>query len=98
MPRTTTRRKKPSKKKAPKDTSHLKKSKSGDFLERFRRDTAMVDYLTSLRVLNPAAERGKSLNEPRREGGFVRLAHAREEVTAPIITKGKSVARNAKKK
>ena len=89
----------PRKKKAPKKADHLKKSKSGDFLERFRRDTAMVDYLTSLRVLNPAAERGKTLNEPRREGGFVRLAHAREEFTAPVITKGKSaLSRNSKKK
>ena len=82
------------KKRAP----HLKQSKSGNFLERFKNDNSIVEYLTNLRVLNPAAERGKDLNEPRREGGFVRLAHAREEFTAPVLTKGKSVSRKSKKK
>lgn len=51
----------------------------------------MVQYFTNLRILNPAAQLTSSLNEPRREGGFVRLAHAREEFTAPVLTKGKSV-------
>jgi hypothetical protein len=51
----------------------------------------MVEYFTQLRIMNPAAQLGSNLNEPRREGGFVRLAHAREEFTAPVLTKGKSV-------
>ncbi len=51
----------------------------------------MVEYFMNLRIMNPAAQIRSDLNEPRREGGFVRLAHAREEFTAPIITKGKSV-------
>ena len=50
----------------------------------------MVDYITSLRVMNPAAKKESELNAPRREGGFVRLAHAREEFTAPVLTKGKA--------
>ena len=98
MAKKATNRRKKKATSAPKAGSHLRKSKSGDFLERFRKDTAMVDYLIGLRVLNPAAERGKELNMPRREGGFVRLAHAREEFTAPIITKGKSVSSKSKKK
>ncbi len=59
----------------------------------------MVDYFTRLRILNPAAEREKSLNIPRREGGFVRLAHAREEFSAPVLNKGKYFnSKNKKKK
>lgn len=69
----------------------IRKSKSEDFLKRFSEDQSMVEYLTELRIMNPAAEIKKGLNTPRREGAFVRLAHAREEFTAPVITKGKSV-------
>ncbi len=81
-----------------KTTQHLKKSKSPNFLERLREDNPMVEYLTNLRIMNPAADIKNSLNQPRREGGFVRLAHAREEFTAPIITKGKSVVAKKKRK
>jgi hypothetical protein len=84
---------KSSKRKAP-DRSHIRKSKTDDFMEKFksgRATEAMVEYFTNLRIMNPAAKLISGLNEPRREGGFVRLAHAREEFTAPILTKGKSV-------
>lgn len=82
------------------DSSHLRKSKTDGFLEKFkagRSGDAMVEYFMNLRVMNPAAKRLTELNEPRREGGFVRLAHAREEFTAPILTKGKSVTPPAPK-
>ncbi len=79
------------KKKAKKSSkSHLRHSKTDNFLESVR-SNSMVEYFTRLRIMNPAAQLKASLNEPRREGSFVRLAHAREEFTAPIITKGKSV-------
>lgn len=68
----------------------IRKSKSRDFLKNLKKNS-MVEYLTELRVLNPASSLRASLNEPRREGGYVRLAHAREEFTAPVLTKGKSV-------
>ena len=58
----------------------------------------MIEYVTNLRIMNPAAKLQNELNAPRREGGFVRLAHAREEFTAPILSKGKSVTRMKKKK
>ncbi|MBI3294890.1 MAG: hypothetical protein HYZ71_09190 [Deltaproteobacteria bacterium] len=76
----------------------LRQSKSKDFLKRFSEDQSMVEYFTQLRIMNPAAELKKGLNAPRREGGFVRLAHAREEFTAPIITKGKSVQKAVRRK
>ena len=80
-----------------KRAKHLKPSKSDDFLERLRNDSSMIEYLTKLRMMNPAAERSQSLNPLRREGRFVRLAHAREEFTAPLLTKGKSVGRERTK-
>jgi hypothetical protein len=72
--------------------AHLRKSKTEGFLEKIR-NNSMVEYFTRLRILNPAAQlmSKQNENEPRREGGFVRLAHAREEFTAPVLTKGKSV-------
>jgi hypothetical protein len=69
----------------------LRKSKTEGFLEKIREDNSMVEYFTRLRIMNPAAQLISGLNEPRREGGFVRLAHAREEFTAPVLSKGKSV-------
>lgn len=77
---------------------HLRHTKGDDFLKKLHEDNSMVEYFTRLRILNPAATLLKSLNEPRREGGFVRLAHAREEFTAPILTKGKSVQTKERKK
>ena len=88
--------KKPAKPRKKSTVSHFKKSKTENFLENLR-SNSMVDYFTELRILNPAAQLSTNLNEPRREGGFVRLAHAREEFTAPIITKGKSVEALKKK-
>jgi hypothetical protein len=81
------------KKKSTKRPSHIKKSKTENFLEKIQTNNSMVEYITQLRIMNPAAQLTTSLNEPRREGGFVRLAHAREEFTAPILSKGKSVNR-----
>jgi hypothetical protein len=75
----------------------IQKSKTKNFLKRIR-ENSMVDYFTKLRILNPAAQLMTDSNEPRREGGFVRLAHARDEFTAPIITKGKSVQGSTKPK
>jgi len=46
-----------------------------------------------LRIMNPAAQIHSELNGAHREGGFVRLAHAKDEFTAPVITKGKSANR-----
>jgi len=68
-------------------------SKSKDFLERLHESEAMVEYLTRLRILNPAAKLLSNPTEPRREGGFVRLAHAREEFSAPVLSKGKAAER-----
>ncbi len=76
------------KNKTKKRPSHLRQSKTDGFLEHVK-DNTMVDYFNRLKIINPAAE----LNEPRREGGFVRLAHAREEFTAPVLTKGKAATR-----
>lgn len=76
--------------------SHLRPSKSKDFLKKIK-DNTMVDYLTRLRILNPASQLHSQLNEPRREGGFVRLAHAREEFTAPVLNKGKAFELPTKK-
>jgi hypothetical protein len=84
-------------KKIKSEKKHLKNSKTKNFLERIRSDNSMVEYFTQLRIMNPAAQLTSNLNEPRREGGFVRLAHAREEFTAPVITKGKSVALRTKR-
>jgi hypothetical protein len=70
----------------------LRRSKTANFLKRIR-ENSMVEYFTQLRIMNPAAQLTTNLNEPRREGGFVRLAHARDEFTAPVLTKGKSVSR-----
>lgn len=78
-----------------KSTSHIKPSKTENFLERIKENT-MVEYMTQCRILNPAAQLMTSLNQPRREGSFVRLAHAREEFTAPVITKGKSVLKKTR--
>lgn len=85
-----TKKKKPVKKTAKKTKeTKLQQSKTPDFLEYIKNNNTMVDYMTKLRIMNPAAEIKKNLNEPRREGGFVRLAHARDEFTAPKLSKGK---------
>lgn len=81
-----------SKPKAPRRKGHVRQSKTDNFLENIRENNSMVEYITQLRIMNPAAQLTTNLNEPRREGGFVRLAHAREEFTAPVLTKGKSVS------
>jgi hypothetical protein len=97
--KTNKKKKRQVKKTLPKaDKGRFRKSKSPDFLEKFKNSTAMAEYFYSLRIMNLAADRTKSLSEPRREGSFVRLAHAREEFTAPVLTKGKSVQRAALKK
>lgn len=70
--------------------SHLRQSKTEDFINRLKQNNSMVDYFTRLSILNPAAKL-VSPGETRREGSFVRLAHAREEFTAPVLTKGKAV-------
>ena len=75
----------------------VKSSTKEEFLKSVRKRNPMVEYISQLRILNPAAEITSQLNEPRREGGFVRLAHAREEFTAPVLTKGKSVSAKKKK-
>lgn len=49
----------------------------------------MVEYFTRLTVMNPAASKEK--DAPKRDGRYVRLAHANEEFEAPVFTKGKSV-------
>jgi len=88
-------KKKPAKRRATTKTNHLRQSKTADFLEKIRENNTMIDYMTRLRVLNPPAAALMSKDDPtapRREGGFVRLAHANEEFTAPVLTKGKSVA------
>ena len=72
----------------------FRKSKGKDFLKHVKENT-MVDYMTRLKILNPPAEH--TLNEPRREGGFVRLAHARDEFTAPVLSKGKAALARMKK-
>jgi len=89
LKRITRKSKKPAEK--TEKTSYMRRSKTAHFLKRILTDNSMVEYFTKLRIMNPAAQITSNLNEPRREGGFVRLAHAREEFTAPIITKGKSV-------
>ena len=92
-------RRKPRVKKKPalKRGKGLRQSKTENFLEYIRKNNSMVDYIMNLRIMNPAAEVKKDLNEPRREGGFVRLAHAREEFTAPKLNKGKYFLSQQKK-
>jgi hypothetical protein len=70
-------------------SKRFRKSKSPDFLERKKTDQAMVEYLTRLRIMNPAADLS---SDKARDGRFVRLAHANEEFPAPVLTKGKSVS------
>ncbi len=70
--------------------SHLRQSKTEDFVERLKNNNSMVEYFTRLRILNPAAQLMSTGEQPRREGSFVRLAHANEEFTAPVLTKGKA--------
>jgi hypothetical protein len=70
--------------------SGLKPSKTPGFLKKLREENPMIDYFTRLTILNPAAQRLSPDNQSRREGSFVRLAHAREEFTAPVLTKGKA--------
>lgn len=78
-------------KKASSKVSHLRQSKTDDFLEKLRSNNSMIEYFTRLTVLNPPAAKLMSKDSGgKREGAFVRLAHAREEFTAPVITKGKS--------
>ncbi len=85
------------KKKTTKSASHLRQSKSKDFLKRLQQENSMVEYFTRLTILNPPAARLLSPEtETRREGGFVRLAHAKEEFRAPVITKGKSARKPTK--
>ena len=50
----------------------------------------MIEYMTELKIMNPAAQYNGLMNKPRRKGSFVSLAHAREEFTAPALSKGKS--------
>jgi len=68
----------------------FRQSKSDNFLERIREYNPMVEYFTSLHLLNPPAEKNPKLNKPRRSGSFTSLAHAREEFRTPNFTKGKS--------
>lgn len=58
----------------------------------------MIEYMTRLHILNPAAKLMSSESKERREGGYVSLAHAREEFKAPEISKGKGAAAEEKKK
>ncbi len=76
----------------------VKSSSKEEFLKKVRENNPMVEYITRLNIMNPAAKALSQLNEPRREGGFVRLAHAREEFTAPVLNKGKSVIAKSKQK
>ena len=80
------------KKKKANKTKGLKKSKTPDFLEKLKKNNSMIEYITSLRIMNPPALLQSKADEPRREGAYVRLAHAREEFKAPVLTKGKSVS------
>jgi hypothetical protein len=84
VPKTRNKKKTSRRKKAP-----LRQSKTSGFLKKIRSDNSMVEYFTQLRIMNPAAQLTRNLNQPRREGGFVRLAHARDEFTAPVLSKGK---------
>ena len=70
--------------------SNLRQSKTPDFLEKLKKNNSMVDYFTRLTILNPPSAKLMSKDETRREGSFVRLAHAREEFSAPVIIGGKS--------
>lgn len=97
----TTRKRKPLKKKKtakkrPAKQSHLRQSKSSDFLEKIREHNPMVEYFSRLTVMNPPAEASTESSAQKRDGGYVRLAHAREEFSAPVITKGKGAERRKK--
>lgn len=70
-------------------TGH-RQSKTENFLENIRKNNSMIEYITALRIMNPAARLSADPTLPRREGGFVRLAHAREEFPAPVLNKGKA--------
>lgn len=73
--------------------SKIRPSKTEGFLEKIRENNPMIEYITQLRIMNPAARMMSASEEsgaPRREGGFVRLAHAREEFPAPVLNKGKA--------
>lgn len=76
--------------KAAKTTSNVKSSSKADFIESLKTNNSMVDYMSRLSVMNPAAKMEKDFNKPQREGAFVRLAHARHEFTAPVLSKGKA--------
>ncbi len=66
-------------------------SKSGLFSAETLGKSSMVEYFTRLSILNPPATLSEQLAGPhKREGRFVRLAHAREEFEAPVLSKGKS--------
>ena len=71
----------------------VRQSKTENFLENIQKDNSMIEYITNLRIMNPAATLSNQLADPKREGRFVRLAHARDEFEAPVITKGKSALR-----
>jgi len=81
-------------------STRFRASKTENFLENIRTNNSMIEYITKLRIMNPAATLQSSPGDPRREGGFVRLAHARDEFEAPKLSKGKSVssARRSKRK
>lgn len=76
-----------------KESERFQSSKSGDFSEKIKDNNPMEEYFTRLTILNPAARQGMPLNEPKRKGSFVRLAHAREEFVAPVLNKGKAAIR-----
>ncbi len=81
-----------------KSTANVRKTKSKDFLKRLGEDNSMVEYFTQLRIMNPPAEIRNGVSVSHREGGFVRLAHALEEFTAPVLSKGKSVQTAVRRK
>ena len=70
----------------------FRQSKSEDFLDRIREHNPMIEYFSALTIMNPAST---LMNQANRNGAFVRLAHAKEEFVAPIITKGKSASRKS---
>jgi hypothetical protein len=75
---------------------NIKRSKTENFLENIQKDNTMIDYMINLRVLNKASQFLSDSNKSSRDGRFVSLAHANEEFTAPVITKGKSAAKAKK--
>ncbi len=79
--------------------SHLRRSKSENFLEKLRSrkegdHIPMLEYFTRLSILNTPSLRDGA---PKKAGRFVKLAHANDEFEAPILTKGKSVSREKKR-